>query len=131
MMSCIHVAVCKLTSVCLRVFQTQHAYMRPLGVVSMLISVDEERGPCLFKVSHFLGINAVLCRMHWLILRSVFALLFDELDHAKSHRVWSAPQRFLSQHISHTFGKGSVSGALGMQVSPAWAYATDRSRSST
>lgn len=28
----------------------QHAYMRPLGVISMLISVDEERGPCLFKV---------------------------------------------------------------------------------
>jgi 20S proteasome subunit alpha 1 len=29
---------------------TQHAYMRPLGVVSMLIAVDEERGPQLFKV---------------------------------------------------------------------------------
>ena len=29
----------------------QHAYMRPLGVISMLISVDEERGPCLFKVN--------------------------------------------------------------------------------
>lgn len=28
----------------------QHAYMRPLGVVSMLIAVDEERGPQLFKV---------------------------------------------------------------------------------
>lgn len=29
---------------------TQHAYMRPLGVVSMLIAIDEERGPQLFKV---------------------------------------------------------------------------------
>ena len=29
---------------------SQHAYMRPLGVVSMLIAVDEERGPQLFKV---------------------------------------------------------------------------------
>jgi hypothetical protein len=28
----------------------QHAYMRPLGVISMLASVDEERGPSLFKV---------------------------------------------------------------------------------
>ena len=28
----------------------QHAYMRPMGVISMLISVDEERGPSLFKV---------------------------------------------------------------------------------
>ena len=28
----------------------QHAYMRPLGVISMLFSIDEERGPALFKV---------------------------------------------------------------------------------
>ena len=28
----------------------QHAYMRPLGVVSMLIGIDEERGPQLYKV---------------------------------------------------------------------------------
>ncbi|GFH06874.1 proteasome subunit alpha type [Haematococcus lacustris] len=29
---------------------TQHAYMRPLGVVPMLIGIDEELGPQLFKV---------------------------------------------------------------------------------
>lgn len=29
---------------------TQHAYMRPLGVISLLFAVDEERGPSLFKV---------------------------------------------------------------------------------
>jgi 20S proteasome subunit alpha 1 len=29
---------------------TQHAYMRPLGVVPILIGVDDERGPQLFKV---------------------------------------------------------------------------------
>eukprot|EP00955_Chlamydomonas_euryale_P023156 244132-Chlamydomonas_euryale.AAC.3 len=31
-------------------YNVQHAYMRPLGVVSVLISVDEERGPQLYKV---------------------------------------------------------------------------------
>lgn len=35
---------------CRAVRPLQHAYMRPLGVISMLISVDEERGPSLFKV---------------------------------------------------------------------------------
>ena len=36
----------------------QHAYMRPLGVVPILIGVDEERGPQLFKVDpagYFVG----------------------------------------------------------------------------
>jgi len=28
----------------------QHAYMRPLGVVPILVGIDEERGPQLFKV---------------------------------------------------------------------------------
>ena len=28
---------------------TQHAYMRPLAVMVILIAVDEDRGPSLFK----------------------------------------------------------------------------------
>lgn len=40
---------------------TQHAYMRPLAVVSMLIAIDEERGPQLFKVDpagYYVGYKA-------------------------------------------------------------------------
>lgn len=40
---------------------TQHAYMRPLGVVTMLIAIDEEKGPSLFKVDpagYYVGYKA-------------------------------------------------------------------------
>lgn len=40
---------------------TQHAYMRPLGVIPMLIAIDEERGPSLFKVDpagYYVGYKA-------------------------------------------------------------------------
>lgn len=40
---------------------TQHASMRAFGVVTMLISVDEEKGPQLFKIDpagHFWGYKA-------------------------------------------------------------------------
>jgi 20S proteasome subunit alpha 1 len=37
---------------------TQHAYMRPLGVIPILVAIDEEHGPQLFKVDpagYFVG----------------------------------------------------------------------------
>ena len=40
---------------------TQHAYMRPLGVSAILIAIDEERGPQLFKTDpagYFVGYKA-------------------------------------------------------------------------
>lgn len=40
---------------------TQHAYMRPLGVVTLLCGLDEEKGPLLFKVDpagYFAGYKA-------------------------------------------------------------------------
>jgi 20S proteasome subunit alpha 1 len=40
---------------------TQHAYMRPLGVVPIIIGIDEEKGPQLFKVDpagYFVGYKA-------------------------------------------------------------------------
>jgi Proteasome subunit len=43
---------------------TQHAYMRPLGVISTLVGIDEERGPQLFKVDpagYFVGYKVGEC----------------------------------------------------------------------
>ena len=40
---------------------TQHAYMRPLAVMVILIAVDEDRGPSLFKcdpAGYFVGYSA-------------------------------------------------------------------------
>ncbi|RVW52142.1 Proteasome subunit alpha type-6 [Vitis vinifera] len=40
---------------------TQHAYMRPLGVVAMILGIDDENGPRLFKcdpAGHFFGHKA-------------------------------------------------------------------------
>lgn len=40
---------------------TQHAYMRPYGVSSMFVAMDEEKGPSLFQVDpagHYLGYKA-------------------------------------------------------------------------
>jgi hypothetical protein len=40
---------------------TQHAYMRPLGVCAILVAIDEERGPQLFKTDpagYFVGYKA-------------------------------------------------------------------------
>jgi hypothetical protein len=41
---------------------TQHAYMRPLGVSAILLAIDEERGPQLYKTDpagYFVGYKAV------------------------------------------------------------------------
>jgi 20S proteasome subunit alpha 1 len=41
---------------------TQHAYMRPLGVTSIMVAIDEERGPQLFKTDpagYFVGYKAI------------------------------------------------------------------------
>ena len=41
---------------------TQHAYMRPLGVSAILLAIDEERGPLLYKTDpagYFVGYKAV------------------------------------------------------------------------
>ena len=54
-----HVLALKLANIC-QVY-TQHASMRALGVIAFLISVDEEKGPQLYKVDpagHFWGYKA-------------------------------------------------------------------------
>jgi len=41
---------------------TQHAYMRPYGVVAAFISIDDEKGPQLYKVDpsgHYIGYKAL------------------------------------------------------------------------
>lgn len=40
---------------------TQHAYMRPLGVIPIIMAVDEEKGPQLFKIDpagYYVGYKA-------------------------------------------------------------------------
>ncbi|MCH81574.1 proteasome subunit alpha type-6-like, partial [Trifolium medium] len=40
---------------------TQHAYMRPLGVVAMVLGIDDENGPQLYKcdpAGHYFGHKA-------------------------------------------------------------------------
>ena len=42
---------------------TQKMFMRPLGVETMLVSIDDERGPQIFKIDpsgHFLGYKVML-----------------------------------------------------------------------
>lgn len=67
--TCIVECVCgrEVFSVVRTRFRLQHAYMRPLGVISTLIGIDEERGPQLFKVDpagYFVGykVERQLCR---------------------------------------------------------------------
>lgn len=43
---------------------TQHAYMRPLGVIPIIVGIDEEDGPQLYKVDpagYFVGYKATSC----------------------------------------------------------------------
>lgn len=45
---------------------TQHAYMRPLGVSLIVMGMDEEEGPCLFKcdpAGHYVGYRACAAGM--------------------------------------------------------------------
>ncbi|KAL1193590.1 Proteasome subunit alpha type-6-B [Cardamine amara subsp. amara] len=49
---------------------TQHAYLRPLGVVAMVLGIDEERGPLLYKCDpggHFYGHKAQLLDFAWIV----------------------------------------------------------------
>ena len=55
----IHVLGDKISEICQ--LYTQHAYMRPLCVVSILFTIDEEKGPQLIKIDpagHYMGYKA-------------------------------------------------------------------------
>lgn len=56
----------------------QHAYMRPLAIIPMLIGIDEEKGPQLFKVDpagYYVGykVKSVPYQRNFLSLETVFA----------------------------------------------------------
>ena len=65
----------------------QHAYMRPLGVISILAGIDDERGPLLYKTDpagYFVGYKVSLPRL--------LALLFDfVLNHTVCSCLQSPP----------------------------------------
>ena len=47
----------------------QHAYMRPLGVIPIILGIDEEKGPQLFKVDpagYFVGYKVGVSSQCWL-----------------------------------------------------------------
>ena len=55
----------------------QHAYMRPLAVIPILIGIDEERGPQLYKVDpagYYVGykvISVTVCSRNQAVLHCV------------------------------------------------------------
>jgi len=58
----IHILADKVSEICQ--LYTQHAYMRPLCVVSLLFAIDQEKGPQLIKIDpagHFVGYKATSC----------------------------------------------------------------------
>jgi 20S proteasome subunit alpha 1 len=63
-------------------FFTQYAYMRPLGVMPILIGMDEERGPQLFKVDP----AGVVCLAFFLV---------------KCTAALHTPNLVMSQHMQH------------------------------
>ena len=54
---------------CLPALLLQHAYMRPLGVIPIILGIDEEKGPQLFKVDpagYFVGYKVGVSSQCWL-----------------------------------------------------------------